>query len=65
LTHRELDDHHRDREHQRSQAHHRGGDGREDVCRGIRAADKAGRKRLVIEVAAESDRPERECPGST
>ena len=64
LTHGELDDDHGDRENERSQAHHRGGDGREDVCRGIRTADEAGRKRLVIEVAVESDRPEREaCPG--
>ena len=64
LTHGELDDDHRDRKNERGQAHHRGGDGREDVCGGIRAADNAGRNRLVIEVAVESDRPERECrPG--
>ena len=64
LTHGELDDHHRDRENERSQAHHGCGDGREDVC--IRTADEAGRKRLVIEVAIEGDRPERRAaPAST
>ena len=64
LTHGELDDDHRDRENERGQAHHRGGDGRKDVSRGIRAADEAGRKRLVVEVAVDSDRPERESrPG--
>ena len=64
LTHGELDDDHRDRENERGQAHHRGGDGRKDVGRGIRTPDEAGGKRLVVEVAVDSDRSEREShPG--
>ena len=64
LTHGELDDDHRDRENERGQAHHRGGDGRKDVSRGIRTADEASGKRLVVEVAVDSDRRERESrPG--
>ena len=56
LTHGELDDDHRDRENERGQAHHRGGDRRKDVSRGVRTADEPVRKRLVVEVAVDSDR---------
>jgi hypothetical protein len=64
LTHGELDDDHRDREHERGQTHHRGGDGRKDVSRSIRTANEASGKRLVVEVAVDSDRPEGESrPG--
>ena len=64
LAHRELDDDHRDRQHERGEAHHRGGDGRKDVGRRIRAADDARRHRLVVEVAVDGDRCERESgPG--
>ena len=59
LTHGQLDDDHGDRENERGQAHHRGGDGRRNVSRGIRTADDARGKRLVVEVAVDSDCPER------
>lgn len=55
------DDDHRDRENERGQAHHRG-DGREDESGGIRTADDAGGKRLVVEVAVNRDGPKREPP---
>ena len=64
LTHGQLDDDHRDRENERRQTHHRGGDGRKDVCRSIGTANEASGKRLVVEVAVDSDRPEGESrPG--
>ena len=65
LTHRELDDDHRDREDERGQADHRPRDGGEDDDGGIRPDDRAG-KRLVVKVAVERDRPEGErTPAST
>ena len=66
LAHRELDDDHRDREDERGQAHHRGGDGRKDVGRSVRPADDARRQRVVVEVAVDSDRRRtRAAPAST
>ena len=41
LAHRELNDNHRDRQHERGQAHHRGSDGRKNRRGGVRAADQA------------------------
>ena len=60
LTHRELDDDHRDRQHQCGQADHRCRDGGEDHDCSIGSAGHAGRERLVIEVAVERDRRERQ-----
>jgi hypothetical protein len=66
LTHGELDDNHRDRENERGQTHHRGGDSREDVSGSIRTANETSGKRLVVEVAVDSDRPkESAAPAST
>ncbi len=58
LTHGQLDDDHRDREHERGQADHRSRDGGEDHDGGIRPHDERARKRLVVEVAVERNRPE-------
>ncbi len=64
LPHRELDDDHRDREDKSRQAHHRRCHCAEDLGRGIGAADKALRDRLIVEIAIERDRPEGDsCAG--
>ena len=66
LSHCELHDDHRDREHQRGQADHRRCDGGQDHRRGIGSTDQTRRKRFVAEVAVERDRRERENrPGET
>ena len=40
LAHRELDDHHRDRQHESGQADHRRRDGAEDLGRCVRPTDE-------------------------
>ena len=47
LAHRELNDDHRDRQHERRQAHHRGSDSRKNRRRGVGPADHAPRERVV------------------
>ena len=60
LTHRQLDDDHRDREDERGETDHRACDGGEDHHGGIRPDDERSRKCLVVEVAVERDRSEGE-----
>ena len=60
LTHRQLDDDHRDRQHECGQADHRPRDGCQDHHGGIRSDGEGTWNRLVVEVAVERDCPEGE-----
>ena len=60
LAHGELYDHHRDREDERSQRDHRGGDRGQDRHRGIRSTGERLGDELEVVGLVDPDRPERQ-----